>query len=226
MIAQKRVLIKGKLLYKNTNVIAANVVNNSAQLYTITDSNGEFEIGVAEGDEIIFSSVQYKIRSVVITADILKKNRLIVSVNEGINALDEVVVTTENIEKFLDLKEEEFKGFDYERDKSSKLTNKLADDRQFSNGLNFVNIAKLIGKAIAGKTKEERNKLKPSQILPYVFDQRFFEADLGLKSDQVIGFFEYIDKRLPSQKLLKQDKQFELIDYLIKESTLYKESLK
>ena len=54
-----------------------------------------------------------RIRSVIITDDILK-NRLVVSVNENINELKEVVVTTEDVEKFLDLKEEEFKGFDYE----------------------------------------------------------------------------------------------------------------
>ena len=40
---------------------------------TITDSDGFFEIDVALGDEIIFSSVQYRIRSVIITDEILKK---------------------------------------------------------------------------------------------------------------------------------------------------------
>lgn len=225
LVAQKRNFIKGKLLYKNTNVVAANVVNNTAQLYTITDTDGEFEIKVAEGDEIVFSSVQYKIRTVKITADILKKNRLVVSVNEGVNALNEVVVTPENVEKFLNLKEEEFKGFDYERDKSSKIVNKLADDRQFTNGVDFVNVAKLVGRALFGKSEEEKNKLKPSEILPLVFDPPFFENELDLKADQVVGFLEFIDKNLTSQRLLKQDQQFQLIDYLVNESNRYKSTL-
>ena len=76
LFSQERQLIKGKLLYKNTEVVAANVVNNTAQTNTITNSDGEFEIKVAEGDEIIFSSVQYLIRSVKITQEILTKNRL------------------------------------------------------------------------------------------------------------------------------------------------------
>ena len=63
--------------------------------------------------------------------------------NENINQLKEVVVTTEDVEKFLDLKEEEFKGFDYEEDKSSKLINRAASNRQLSNGIDFVNIARL-----------------------------------------------------------------------------------
>ena len=48
-------------MYRNSNVIAANVINNSNQNNTITDSNGEFEILAGVGDEIIFSSVEFKI---------------------------------------------------------------------------------------------------------------------------------------------------------------------
>ena len=121
VFGQTRNPIKGKLLYKNTNVVAANVVNNTDQTNTITNEDGEFEIDVAVGDKVIFSSLQFQIRSVVITEEIIRKNRLVVTVNENINELKEVVVTPEDIEKFLDLKEEEFKGFDYERDKSSEI---------------------------------------------------------------------------------------------------------
>ena len=61
---ESRNSIKGRLLYRNSNVIAANVVNNTAQFNTITNGEGEFEIPVRVGDELIFSSVQYKIRTV------------------------------------------------------------------------------------------------------------------------------------------------------------------
>lgn len=225
LLAQERIPIKGQLIYRNVNVIAANVVNNTAQLNTITDGEGAFEIPVALGDEVIFSSVQYRIRTVTITPEILRKRRLIVTVNEKINALEEVVVTPENTEKFLDLKEEEFKGFDYERDKSSRLENTLVTQGQLKNGLNLINIAKLIAQAIGNKTEAEKEKLKPSEVLTYVFDDAFFIDDLQLKNDQIIGFLEHIDKNLPSQQLLKTGQQFQLIDYLIAESKKYRQSL-
>jgi hypothetical protein len=223
---QQRRPIKGKLLYKNTVVVAANVVNNTAQTNTITDSEGEFEIEVAEGDEVIFSSVQYQIRAVTITKDILVKNRLVVSVNENINELREVVVTTEDIDRFLDLKEEEFKGFDYEQDKSTRVVNKLTDDRVLTQGIDFVNIAKLLVKALSSKTEEEQLRMKPSEVLPLVFEDSFFENDLQLKKDEVVGFLDYIDTKLKTSTLLKQGKQFQLIDYLINQSKEYKELLK
>jgi hypothetical protein len=225
LLSQERTPIKGKLLYKNTVVVAANVVNNTAQTNTITDSEGEFEIEVAEGDEIIFSSVQYQIRVVTITPEILAINRLVVSVTENINELREVVVTTEDIERFLDLKEEEFKGFDYEQDKSTRVNNKLTDDRVLTQGIDFVNIAKLIVKALNSKSEEERMRLKPSEVLPQVFEDSFFENDLKLQKDQVVGFLEYIDTQMKTSTLLKQSMQFQLIDYLINQSETYKETL-
>ena len=207
-------------------VVAANVVNNTAQINTITNSDGEFEIEVAEGDEVIFSSVQYQIKAVKVTAEILALNRMVVSVNENITALKEVVVTTEDVEKFLNLKEEEFKGFDYEQDKSTRINNELTDDRLLSNGINFVNIAKLIMKALSNKTEEEQMRMKPSEVLPLVFETSFFEQDLELQKDQVVGFLEYIDTQMKTSSLLKQSQQFQLIDFLISKSKAYKETLK
>lgn len=225
-VCQERRPIKGQLLYKNTKVVAANVVNNTAQTNTITDSDGAFEIDVLLGDEIIFSSVQYRIRSVKITEEILSKNRLVVSVNENINELKEVVVTTDDVEKFLDLKEEEFKGFDYEKDKSSQLVNRAFNDRQLSDGIDFVNIAKLLARAFGNKSSDEQMQMKPSEVLPLVFEDSFFEVDLGLDKSDIITFLEFIDNRMKTRELLKKDKEFQLIDFLINESKEFKNDLK
>lgn len=221
-LAQERKPIKGRLIYRNVNVVAANVVNVTAQINTITDGEGAFEIPIKIGDEVVFSSVQYMIRTVEITPEIIKKNRLIITVNEKINALEEVVITPDDTEKFLDLKEEEFKGYDYERDKSTRLENTIVRQGQLKNGLNLINIAKLIVKAVNDKTEEEKRNLKPSEVLSYVFDISFFKSDLELRDDQIVGFLEHIDDNLPSQKLLNQSQQFQLIDYLIMQSKKYR----
>ena len=220
--AQDRIPIKGRLIYRNVNVVAANVVNITAQINTITDGEGSFEIPVKTGDEVVFSSVQYMIRTVEITPEIIQKNRLIITVNEKINALEEVVITPDDAEKFLNLKEEEFKGFDYERDKSTRLENTIVRQGQLNNGLNLINVARLIAKIISNKTEEEKRNLKPSEVISYVFDTSFFKSDLELREDQIVGFLEHIDDNLPSQKLLNQSQQFQLIDYLIMQSKKYR----
>ena len=58
-----------------------------------------------------------------------------------------------------------------------------------------------------------------------ISDSEFFEKDLKLETDQVIGFLEYIDSQMKTSGLLKQTKQFELIDYLINKSREYKSVL-
>jgi len=223
--AQQRKLIKGKLLYRNNNVVAANVINNSSQYNTITDTDGEFQIPVNEGDEIVFSSVEFKFKSVVITDKILNKNRLIVNITERVNILDEIVISPENTQKFLDLKEEEFKGFDYVQDKSTKLDNTILRQGQLYNGIDFINVAKLITKLVLNSSEEQKKTLIPSRVLPYVFDDKFFTGELGLREDQIIHFMEYLDKELPSNKLLQKSQQFLLIDYLYEAVEDYKNKL-
>ena len=211
-------------MYRNSNVIAANVINNSNQNNTITDTNGEFEILAGVGDEIIFSSVEFKIRTVKITEEIMKKNRLVVEVNERVNFLDEIVISPENTEKFLDLKEEEFKKVDYIDDKSTAVENEIIRQNQLYRGINIVNVAKLLAKVLRESKIEEEIKLTPSKALPLVLDKNFFIRDLGLKNFEIITFLELMDKKQEIKNLLKKNKEFELIEYLFNESKKFKNS--
>ena len=220
---QDRELIQGKVIYRNINVVAANVINNTSQNTTITDDQGEFQIYAREGDEIIFTSVQYIIRTVRVTDEIIKNKRLTVQINERIQELDEVVITPDNTEKFLDLKEEEFKGFDYIADKSTRVQNNLTETRQLKNGVDFVNIFKLLKTIIDSKSEEEKESLLASEVIPYLFEDDFFTESLLLASSQIVDFLIYIDSRPNSVDILLEKNQFLLIDFLLNESIRYKE---
>ena len=220
---QDRELIQGKVIYRNINVVAANIINNTSQNTTITDDQGEFQIYAREGDEIIFSSIQYIIRTVRVTNEIIKNKRLTVQINERIQELDEVVITPDNTEKFLDLKEEEFKGFDYIADKSTRVQNNLTETRQLKNGVDFVNIFKLLKTIIDSKSEEEKESLLASEVIPYLFEDDFFTESLLLASSQIVDFLIYIDSRPNSVDILLEKNQFLLIDFLLNESIRYKE---
>ena len=152
-----RTWIKGKVLYKNVNVSSANVINNTSQQATTTNDDGEFEIEVKLDDKLIFSSVQYQIRELNITKEILQRNRIVIDVNEKVNELEEVVVTPENQEKFLDLKEEEFKRFDYTFDKSSRVNNVINEQGKLVDGINFINLYRLIRNSIKKDSNENES---------------------------------------------------------------------
>ena len=221
--SQERELIQGKVIYRNINVPAANVINNTSQTSTITNDQGEFEIFAKEGDEIIFSSVQYIIRTVKVNDEILKNKRLIVQINQRVRQLDEVVITPDDTDKFLDLKEEQFKGFDYIADKSTKIENILTDNRQVVNGLNFVNIFKLLSSLVDSKSEEEKLSFLPSEALPLILEENFFTDILKLEFFEVNDFLLQLDLDPKIKQLIIKKNQFLLIDYLLNKSDTYKE---
>ena len=220
--SQNRELIQGKVIYRNIDVPAANVINNTAQSSTITNDQGEFEIYAKEGDEIIFSSVQYIIRTVRVNKEILENKRIIVQINQRVRELDEIVVTPEDTQKFLDLREEQFKGFDYIADKSTKIQNVLTDNRQVVNGLNFVNIFKLLSSIVDAKSDEEKLNIIPSEVLPYVLEENFFSGVLELESFEINDFLSKLDSDTEMKNLILEKNQFLIIDYLLNKSDTYK----
>ena len=220
--SQNRELIQGKVIYRNIDVPAANVINNTAQSSTITNDQGEFEIYPKEGDEIIFSSVQYIIRTVRVNKEILENKRIIVQINQRVRELDEVVITPDDTQKFLDLKEEQFKGFDYIADKSTKIQNVLTDNRQGVNGLNFVNIFKLLSSIVDTKSDEEKLNIIPSEVLPYVLEENFFSEVLELESFEINDFLSKLDSDTEMKNLILEKNQFLIIDYLLNKADTYK----
>ena len=222
-----RTWIKGKVLYKNVNVNSANVINNTSQQATTTNEEGEFEIEVKLNDKLIFSSVQYQIRELNITKEILQKNRIVIDVNEKVTELDQVVVTPDDKEKFLDLKEEEFKRFDYTFDKSTRVSNVINEQGKLQDGINFINLFKLIRENLK-QNKEEENVVssyKPSNLIREFYDDIFFTSNLNIPKEKIEEFLIFCDDNFPSRILLKKDNEFELIDFLVKQSEKYQKIL-
>ncbi|ADY28442.1 MULTISPECIES: hypothetical protein [Cellulophaga] len=220
-----RTLLRGTVIYRDINVPNLDVINVTAEDATLTDKDGDFEINVKIGDQLVFTSFNYQIKIVFITEDILKKNRLVVDVNEKVTELDEVVVSPEDQEKFVELKNEEFKEVEYEIDRTTTVTNIAQSqiERGMENGINFVNIFKALTKS---KKKKDPNakvpEIKLSRVLRQVYEDDFFVKDLGIPQDKIDNFLQYCDDKIPSQTLLKKSNEFQLIDFLVTHSKEYK----
>ncbi|MFD0862665.1 hypothetical protein ACFQ1M_10660 [Sungkyunkwania multivorans] len=218
--AQERTLLRGQVLYRNGFVANENVVNVTAQKATITNDNGEFAIDVKIGDELVFSALQFRLKTVFITPEILRNNRLVVEVNEKITELSEVVVSPENVDKFVEVKEEEFKGFDYERDKATPVNNVAMDENILTYGVNFVNIYKALFKR--KKETEPSVQLNMSEVIRELYEDDFFVVNLKIPQDEINKFLYYCDAQMPSNSLLKKDNEFQLIDFLVTQSNNYR----
>ncbi|MFC4222233.1 hypothetical protein [Flagellimonas marina] len=222
MAQEDRQLLRGKVLYRNTNVPNENVINSTSAQATITNDEGEFAIMVKVGDQLVFTALTYQLEIVVITEEILANNRLVVEVNEKVQELDEVVVTPENQERFLQVKNEDFKQFDYEIDRSTEVEN-IAESRTvrgMRDGLNFVNIFKALFKSQEADG-QQRAPLKVSEVLRHVYDDEFFVVDLRLPQNKIDAFLLYCDDKIPSQTLLRKENEFQLIDFLVTQSKAF-----
>lgn len=90
-IFSQSIEINGKVL-SSVDVENIHVINKTAKRFTITDKNGVFTIIVKMGDTLTFSSIQHKPKDVVVGPTILTYKSIVVTLEEQINQLSEVVV--------------------------------------------------------------------------------------------------------------------------------------
>lgn len=74
------------------NVENIHVINKTAQRFTVTNQKGVFRLQVSLNDTLVFTSIQHKQKSVTITPTIIKNKTLVLTLEEQINKLDQVVV--------------------------------------------------------------------------------------------------------------------------------------
>ena len=218
-----RVILRGKVLYRDVNVPNENVINATAESATITNEKGEYEIRVKVGDELVFSALNYQIEIVKVTEEILKNTRLVIEVTEKVTELEEVVVTPEQQERFVQLKNEKLKSFEYEIDRGTEVENAALNQYEpgVRDGLNFANIFRALAKAAKKDKPEEESTLKISDVMRQVYDDEFFVLDLGLPQDKINEFLFYCDTKMPKKSLLKKENEFELIEFLVSESKIF-----
>jgi len=72
------------------DVEGIHVMNISSRYNTVTGTHGNFSIAIKKGDTLLFSSVNYVPKKVVISTEIIEKGILIVTLEDLINELDEV----------------------------------------------------------------------------------------------------------------------------------------
>ncbi len=217
---QSRRLIIGQVMYRSSNVVDEHVINTTSEEMVITDENGRFKISVALGDELVFMAVNYELEHLLITQEILDTNRIVVEVTEKINLLDEVVVSPENREKFLALKNEEFKQYVYEIDRGTRVEN-IAQPmhiRGMKDGVNFVKIFKAL---VKNKSEKERPIIKLSEVLRAVYNDKFFVDNLYLSVDMIDDFLVFCDNQAPDRSLILKKNEFELLQFLVEQSQSY-----
>ncbi|WP_426486317.1 carboxypeptidase-like regulatory domain-containing protein [Flavobacterium sp. 2] len=93
---QERTLISGKIASGNSDLEGVYVVNAQTEVMTVTDALGSFSILANAGDTLVFSSIQFKEKRILLTADNFSDINFTVRLSMVMHQLQEVVVRNYN----------------------------------------------------------------------------------------------------------------------------------
>ena len=91
ILLSQSVEIQGRV-QSEVDVENIHIINKTAQVFAISNKNGEFKITAKLHDTLIFSSIQHQLKTVVVDKNIISFKAILVKLNEQINELDEVLV--------------------------------------------------------------------------------------------------------------------------------------
>ena len=89
--SSQQIDLEGKVT-NGFDIEGIHILNKTSRYNTVTNEFGEFVIRIQVLDTIIFSSVKYQIKELIITEDIYHKKKININLNELVNELDEVLI--------------------------------------------------------------------------------------------------------------------------------------
>ncbi len=223
--------LKGRIIADSLQGYAINIVNFTKEIGTTNDENGFFEIPAKPGDSIVFSSVQYKIRSIIVRKDQFLENGVTIVLKPVIQQLDQVKVSNVELSGYLDadLKTLELSPFVDNQILGHPFSDRpqptLAQRRIYTarSGILDLPINYLNGKL------KKLKKLKAIEDLNTIvqkgettFDPSFFTNELKLPENLISDFMYYCAKDDYFKNRIENSNKLTLVEFFQKKVISYK----
>lgn len=234
-----RQIFKGKIVSDTLAVERVTITNISSNIVAITDDFGKFSIYAKAKDTLIISSVAFDTVRLIVEESDFGFEVLKIKLDVSVNVLDEVIIKPIKLTGDLAsdskkiktigspvLKGQKLEAKDYAISTSTRPVNSVNGNVDKSlDGINFVNIGKVLFKAIfkpkpkKDKSYDKRTFLIFADVVKEKFTYHFFSQTLKLKNEEIPLFLNFADTNEVSEnKLLKYENEMLLIEYLIKKS--------
>ncbi|EGV44141.1 hypothetical protein BZARG_955 [Bizionia argentinensis JUB59] len=211
------------------------IINKTAQKFTITNIHGTFRIAATLNDTIIFTSVQHKTMSVIVDDEIIKNKTLVITLEEQINELDQVVVgkilTGNMLLDVSNVKDEPMTSLkagipSYQGRPKTQSERRL---NEATTGGGFLPLNPILN-AISGRTKELKNRIKLEEKDALMQDIKVrLSVDLfsenPLAEESVMEFFYFVSEQPDFLERCKHKTSIEVLDYLIAKLKIFKQIL-
>jgi len=247
LFAQENIQINGIISAQFLEETSVHIINSTQGTGTVNSNSGSFQILVKENDELLFSSIQYKNLTVVITSEIMKSGFLEVVLQEDLNVLDEVNISnvgltgnlTTDIKQIkivrnmpLNFSAGDLKNMRFEsdiNDPQSAPTN-IAMGQSANFGGGGVDIIGLILGVIIPESNSAKINVpvykykNNSNIIAHLrelFDENFFTETLEVQKEYIDDFIYYANDNGLESILNKPKNQLALIEFLMDQSKNY-----
>ncbi|WP_111707465.1 hypothetical protein [Lutibacter citreus] len=207
---QEVVKLNGIVKYDSIFLKDINIVNKTKVTGTSSNKMGEFNLNASLGDSIVFSSINFSKRIIVISDHHLKAKKMIVYLEDGFNELDEITLNQNIKIDVSNIYIHKNMVVDYEND---VVTNRPPDMRKHvdpignsSNGVSILGLAfkiadELFLKKGRLKRKKEKKQLKKRtddqdifiKNLVTNYGENFFTNDLNIQKDKIFQFIDFCE---------------------------------
>jgi len=248
LFAQENIQINGSISAPNLDGASVHIINSTQKTGTVNSDSGSYQILVREDDELVFSSVQYKNITILITPEIFEKGLLNVVLEEDLNVLAEVNISNINLtgdiakdianmevldDLPLNINFGDVKNISFEsdiNDPSEGPRNRAFESNTIMQpGVNIKGLPGAISDLLGIKKKPKVRvyngpEKTSSEQLRKLFQEDFFVNTLELKKEYIEDFIFYVEDQGLSNLLVNSNKLV-LIEFLMDQSKHYKMQL-
>ncbi|AVR44061.1 hypothetical protein C7S20_01610 [Christiangramia fulva] len=225
--AQERQILKGKILsVDHENVEKINIINLNNETGTISDQNGDYELTVKAHDSILFSSVQFENKTLVVSEKMISDGKFPdVILNDAINELAEVQISNIKLSGYLanDINQVSIAEVETKNKLQRNLNKVIEIDRSLNPPQNVnpqggINVMKVAG-MIADKLNTHKETLihfTPEDFVKKSISMvgvQYFRETLALEENEVTNFILYCSEEVRFKILFRKEDALGLIEY-------------
>ena len=231
LFSQESIMLQGKILAYSIGA-PIHIINVTAEKGPVTEASGEFTVEVKENDLLLFSSVQFQKKEILVTPEIISSSMLEIELQKDLMELDEVRLhqlsgnlgnDIEGIETY----DPRIIGFALSDKKPLSI-----EERKLVAMSSPMDPVGLIYGVISGESKMLKKAIENNKLRSLVYKARdmmpdeYFTDNLFLPENKIMDFLYYCSLKPNFKELVNKNDPLVLIEFLKEMIIEYNEFIK
>ncbi|GAA0873208.1 hypothetical protein GCM10009117_23550 [Gangjinia marincola] len=237
-----RVLINGQIIVPvGDDAGGIEIYNATSQRGTISLNDGSFIIAGRKGDILLFRGVQYEKFDVALNERVINNKKITVYLYDDVNELPEVVVRKYDLTGDISVDAQRIETTPIEAPVTgntfdvvySMETDFLPDDQtspeilsmdtqEQAASIRFLNIFNAL---VKDRYNPNKKYVDLSTDLRRIIDDDFFKNYLNIEEEKIPEFIIFLEDNGLTKRMMNKGKSLKLVDFLIKQSKVFKKSM-